>query len=163
MAGTLVIVPCGGQKIWDRESGRGAMACDVYTSGFFRINRAYAERFGKVWVILSAKYGFVRPTDPIPGPYNVTFKRKASGPVSVEVLWTQIRDLGLDRYETVVSLGGTDYRQMVQEAFAPFGVEVVAPFAGSKGMGYMQQATKRAVEQGQLYPDGVRNAERHGT
>lgn len=106
MKGTLVIVPCGGQKIWDREPGRGATAaCEVYTSGFFRINRAYAERFGDAWVILSAKYGFVRPSDPIPGPYNVTFKRKASGPVSVEVLRKQIRDLGLDRYETVISLG----------------------------------------------------------
>lgn len=154
MARTLVIVPCGGQKIWDREPGRGdTAASEVYTSGFFRINRLYAERFGDAWVILSAKYGFVRPSDPIPGPYNVTFKRKASGPVSVAVLRDQVRDLGLDSYEPVLCLGGLDYRRMVEDAFRSFGVEVMAPFAGTKGMGYMQQATKRAVTVGNPYPD----------
>ena len=61
-------------------------ASEVYTSRFFKLHRAYAERFGDQWVILSAMYGFVRPDFLIPGPYNVTFKRKASGPLDVERL-----------------------------------------------------------------------------
>ena len=39
---------------------------------FFTTNRAYAEKFGSRWVILSAKYGFIRPDFQIPGPYNVS-------------------------------------------------------------------------------------------
>jgi hypothetical protein len=44
----------------------------------FTVNRQYAEASGGDWVILSAKYGFLRPTDVIPGPYEVTFKRRRS-------------------------------------------------------------------------------------
>ena len=48
---------------------------------FFTTNRAYAEKFGSRWVILSAKYGFIRPDFQIPGPYNVSFKDPATKPV----------------------------------------------------------------------------------
>lgn len=152
MQGILVIVPCGKEKIWDREPGRGpTAACEAYTSGFFRTNRAYAERFGDASVVLSAKYGFVRPFDLLPGTYNVTFNRKASGLATVEMLREQIRELALDGYGTIVCLGGTQYRRVVEEAFAPFGTKIVAPFAGLK-IGAMQGATKRAVTTGEPFP-----------
>ena len=49
------------------------------------------------WVILSAKYGFIDPDFLIPGPYNVTFKRRATGPIDAETLRTQVRAAGLDQ------------------------------------------------------------------
>jgi hypothetical protein len=66
--GLLVIVPCGLLKIWDKfpEAGPTA-AADAYIGPPFKVNRRYAERAGGDWVVLSAKYGFLRPTDVVPG------------------------------------------------------------------------------------------------
>ncbi len=92
----LVIVPCGRNKVWDNDPDRGPVqAKDAYTSRYFTTNRAYAEKFGSRWVILSAKYGFIRPDFQIPGPYNVSFKDPATKPVEAVTLIDQIKELGL--------------------------------------------------------------------
>src|SRR5439155_5061255 len=46
-----------------------------YVNPYFKDNRRYAETFSDVWLILSAKYGFLKPSFVIPGAYEVTFKR----------------------------------------------------------------------------------------
>src|SRR5438067_9733442 len=90
---TLVVVPCASAKVWDHDPDHGpAPACEAYTSGFFAGNRRYAEAFGDRWVILSAKYGFIPPDFPIPGPYNVTFKRRSSNPIGLGALRRQVRE-----------------------------------------------------------------------
>lgn len=62
MTTTVVIIACGSLKIWDRYPGVGPTAArDAYTGTPFRTNRAYAERFGDEWRILSAKYGLIEP------------------------------------------------------------------------------------------------------
>jgi hypothetical protein len=92
----LVVVPCGAQKIWDTHPDVGAVpAQDAYTSAFFKTNRAYVERFGDHWVILSAKYGSVPPQFLIPGLYDVSFNRTSSGPISLRDLQLQIRQTHL--------------------------------------------------------------------
>jgi hypothetical protein len=59
----LVIIPCGQAKLWDDDPQRGPTpARDAYTGAPFKVNRAYAERHGDRWVILSAKYGFCDST-----------------------------------------------------------------------------------------------------
>src|SRR4051794_17641224 len=74
----LIIVPCGRSKVWDRSPDLGPTAAqDAYVGGPFKLNRAYAERFGQRWVILSAKYGFIDPAFVIPGPYDTTFLKPA--------------------------------------------------------------------------------------
>ena len=81
---TLVVVPCGQSKIWDRHPGIGAVAArEAYTGAPFVVNRAYAERYADAWVILSAKYGFLSPNDLVDGPYNVTFKKRSTQPIEV--------------------------------------------------------------------------------
>jgi hypothetical protein len=131
MSQTLVIVPCGVRKIWHLDPDRGPTpARDAYIGTPFKVQRAYAERFGDRWVILSAKYGFIDPDFVLPGPYDVTFKRKASGLVTVERLREQIRELGLDRFEVVVGLGGRAYRLAVERAFTGLPVRLCFPFAG---------------------------------
>jgi hypothetical protein len=47
-----------------------AAAKDLYTSALFTKERAYAERTGVPWYILSAKYGLVRPDESIE-PYEM--------------------------------------------------------------------------------------------
>jgi hypothetical protein len=145
MKSLLVIVPCGQKKLWDRDSNAGPTAAkNVYTGSPFRVNREYAEHFAEKWVVLSAKYGFVEPDFQIPGPYNITFKRKSSGPITTAMLREQIRKLMLDRFSKVVGLGGKDYRQAINDAFEGMSVKPEFPFAGLQ-IGKMMQATKRAV------------------
>ena len=146
----LVIVPCRRNKVWDDDPHRGSVqAKDVYTSRFFRTNRAYAERFGSRWVILSAKYGFIRPDFQIPGPYNVSFKDPATKPVEAHTLIEQIKELGLGEAQSVIGLGGKEYLAMIKEAFAPFGCPLRFPFAGLP-IGKMVQVTKGAIESGKF-------------
>lgn len=142
---TLVIVPCSARKIWDLDPSHGpARACAAYVGTPFKVNREYAERVGDRWVILSAKYGFIPPEFTIPGPYDVSFNRKRSDPVTVDLLRQQIHELELLRFDRIICLGGRAYREIVESAFQRHPVRIIAPFAGLP-LGKALQATKRAV------------------
>jgi hypothetical protein len=142
---TLAIIPCGQGKIWDKDPQHGpALARDAYTGAPFKVNLAYAERHSDHWVILSALYGLIEPSFPIPGPYNVTFKVPATNPIGVATLREQIRQQGLDQFSRIVGLGGKEYRTRLAEAFAPSGRVVEFPFAGLP-IGRAMQAIKRAT------------------
>ena len=118
-------------------------------AGSSRPIEPFAEKFGSRWVILSAKYGFIRPDFQIPGPYNVSFKDPATQPVEIHTLIDQIKDLGLGEAKRIIGLGGKEYRAKIKEAFAPFGCPLRFPFAGL-GIGEMIQATKGAIESDKL-------------
>ncbi|HZU14975.1 MAG TPA: hypothetical protein VFB58_19230 [Chloroflexota bacterium] len=142
---TLVIVPCGRHKAWDKHPDLlSVVAKDAYISPTFRLNRAYAETFGDAWMVLSAKYGFIPPDFVIPGPYNVTFKDRSTGPIEIAVLHDQIRSQRINRVDAVIALGGKDYRSIVESAFLPSGTTVVAPFVGLS-IGKYLQAVKRSL------------------
>lgn len=143
MPETLIVVPCGRRKIWDTHPTHGpAAARDAYTGPAFQINRAYAERFADRWVILSARYGFLDPGSTIDAPYDVTFKDRKTGPITVQALHQQVFERELDRFDRVVGLGGKEYRAMVALVFARASVEF--PFAGLP-IGRYMQAVKRAI------------------
>ena len=75
--GILVIAPCGQKKIWNKRPDAGPTAArDCYAGSPFIVNRSFAEHFGDRWLVLSANYGFIGSDFELPGPYNVTFKRK---------------------------------------------------------------------------------------
>ncbi|QDS94648.1 hypothetical protein FF011L_34280 [Roseimaritima multifibrata] len=143
----LVVVPCGRAKIWAKQPTVGPIfAKDAYTGSPFKVNRKYAERKGNNWIILSAKYGFILPDFELPGPYEVTFKRNSSGPVSTEILKQQVAMMKLDQYADVIGLGGKEYRAAIVAAFESTRVEPTFPFAGLP-IGKAMQATKQASEQ----------------
>ncbi len=146
---TLCIVPCGARKIWaDKPEAGPTQAKDVFTGPFARKCRAYAKRFYPGhWVILSAKYGFIRPEEVIPGPYNVSFNDINSNPIKVDALKDQARKKGLQDYERVVILGGRNYVRIAKEVFA--GMEVRTPLEGCKGIGYMMQRMNEAIKKGE--------------
>lgn len=145
MKGVLVIVPCGQKKIWDRNPSSGPTAAKVaYTGPPFGINKTYADRFGESWVILSAKYGFIEPDFVIAGPYDITFKKRRSGPIGTTRLRGQIEEQHLERFTTVIGLGGKEYREAIELAFAGMPPELCFPFSGLP-IGKAMQATKRAI------------------
>ena len=139
MLGILCIVPCSGKKIWDKYPYIGAVrARDAYIGPLTRIAIRYAERFHRgSWVILSAKYGFLNPDDVVPGPYNVTFKRKRTNPIGIEKLIKQAQEKGLYKYDVIVVLGGKDYVEVVNKVFQ--NKRVVNPL---KGLAYGEKVKR---------------------
>ena len=143
---TLVVVPCGRSKVWSKHPSAGPTpAKDAYTGSPFKVNQRFAETKGDAWMILSAKYGFISPDFELPGPYEVTFKRKSSSPVTIETLKQQVADMKLDRFAEVVGLGGIEYRTAIAAAFKDTKVEPYFPFTGLP-IGKSMRATKQATE-----------------
>jgi len=147
MSGTLVVVPCGRRKIWDVDPNAGPTAArDVYQGAPFKVNKEYAERFADVWLILSAKYGFVEPDFTIPENYDVTFSLPETGPVTIGELRRQARDKHLHRFATVVALGSTTYAEIVFQALKESGTRVIAPVAGLS-LGRAIGGVRRAIDE----------------
>jgi hypothetical protein len=143
----LVIVPCGRAKIWSKHPEAGpTAAADAYIGAPFTVNREYALRAGGNWVILSAKCGFLDPTDVISGPYETTFKRPSTNPIGMAALREQVQRMGLDRYGEVIGLGGKEYRAAIKAAFDGMAVNLTFPFAGLP-IGKAMSATKRSAVQ----------------
>ena len=142
----LVVAQCGGKKIWkDRPEMGTVPAQEAYTSTYFKKQRAYAEQFGDEWMILSAKYGFLKPEDNIED-YNVTFKKKSTGPISSSELAGQIKRMKLGSYDEIVVLGGKEYLEATNKAFEGTNAKIVAPFEGlqiGKRMRAINEALRR--------------------
>src|SRR6266516_6226594 len=69
----VTVIGCGKAKIWDKcpKAGR-VQAKDAYTSSLFKLSRTFAEKHTPDnWLILSAKYGLIRPNERISN-YNLT-------------------------------------------------------------------------------------------
>lgn len=146
----LIIVQCGGRKIWRTRPHAGPIkAKNAYVSGYFQNNRAYAERFGRRWLILSAKYGFLDPNIRIRN-YNVSFLDPRTKPIGISELRTQVKRKRLGQYPEVVVLGGLAYAEVVRAAFDGTAVKIRQPFKGLRGIGFIQQAVKRATSRGRM-------------
>lgn len=150
MSSTLYVAPCGKAKVWDSDPSRGPTpAGEAYTGTFAGAAAKYARASGSPWIILSAKYGFLLPTDPVPGPYDTTFVKPSADTVQVATLREQVAVLHLDRFSEVVVLGGSAYARRVQEAFADTPMTVRTPLAGLGGMGHMISRLVRARQAGE--------------
>ncbi|RIE08141.1 hypothetical protein SMC3_01360 [Candidatus Cryosericum hinesii] len=81
-------------------------------------------------MILSPKYGFMRPDFVIPGNYDVTFESPDAllGPE----LKQQVERQGLGKYANVTVLGGTEYVQIVKDSFSSSKSKLEAPFVGPR-------------------------------
>lgn len=145
----LVIVACGKAKIWDKNKLAGpTCAEDAYVGAHFLVNRDYARRFGARWVILSAKYGYIDPHFMIPEPYDVTFKDPQTRP-SLRKLRQQVRSMGLARFQTVIGLGGKEYREAIRETFDGSSSALCFPTQGLP-IGRAMQRLKRTISHGSI-------------
>lgn len=107
-----------------------APAKDLYKSAWFRKTRAYVEKKGRPWLILSAQYGLVHPERMI-RPYEQTLKTM---PVAKRRAWaeTVLAELGpsLADIATIVFLAGQAYREFLTPALHDWGLTVRVPMAG---------------------------------
>ncbi len=145
----LCIVPGGKRKIWDDDPSTGpTSARDVYIGPLTKKSIAYAEHFyPHDWRILSAEYGFLHPDDIIPGPSEACFLHQESQQIGIDELIRQIGSEGLDKYDTIVVLGGRFFSDLVEKTFR--GKRIVSPLASSRGIGFMMHRLSDAIEKDQ--------------
>lgn len=89
---------------------RAAPARELYTSPWFQKARAYVERQGGPWFILSAKYGLIAPHEVIE-PYDETLSRMRAGASRLwgaRVIEAMAREIEADT--PLVVLAGRNYR-----------------------------------------------------
>ena len=89
--------------------------------------RASKER----WLILSARYGFIDPDQPIEN-YDVTFSDASTGPITDDALAAQVRcqvrwrdAVPLKQFSRVVVHGHHNYVERVRSAFSALGARVL--------------------------------------
>ena len=129
----LVVISCGKSKTWDKHpSASPQKARAAYTGAYFNVNRQYAESRHCDWMILSPKYGFIRPDFVIPANYDVTFGKTSSSPMSVQELKRQVERRGLSHYDEITVLGGRGYVEIVRDAFSNTKAKIEAPFVGHR-------------------------------
>ena len=124
---TLIIVPCGKKKIWDKKpSASPTPARYAYTSNYFKLCVQYAEKFSDDWVIFSGKYGVISP-DLIIDNYNTRVKVTNGFRSKVK---EQLEPFISSGFSSFVSLCGKDYSQILKDTVEPFGLELYTPLEG---------------------------------
>jgi tetratricopeptide (TPR) repeat protein len=126
---TVIIVACSRTKIWDVTENapayvpaRLAYRGESFLKFLEWMEKNSWEKKGFKWVILSAKYGFIEPWQPICN-YDVSFNNEASGPISDESLYRQVmfheilHGKRLRDFKTVICIGGKTYTEKIQKAF----------------------------------------------
>ena len=130
--GTVFLVSCASKKL-----PKFAKAKDIFMpSALFRKSRAYVERTGKPWFILSARYGLLDIEKRI-SPFNKTLKDM---PKEKRLEWAQkvlkdfILHLEKERIKSVVILAGSRYREFLEPELRDRGFHVYVPM-GDLGIG----------------------------
>ena len=124
-ASRIVLISCVKTKRMSPSPAR-----DLYTSAWFVKAKAYVERSGMPWFIVSAEYGLVHP-DTLIAPYDRTLN---SMPISERRAWAsrvlrQIR-LSVPGLKTCVLLAGNRYREFLLPALDRLDIRVELPMEG---------------------------------
>lgn len=122
---TIFLVSCVSGKRNDPAPAR-----DLYTSTWFQKARAFVERTGRPWFILSAAFGLVHPEALIP-PYDKTLNTM---PVAERRAWAArvINDLerALPASPNIVIIAGQRYREFLMDYLRVRAGSVQVPLEG---------------------------------
>ena len=129
----LHIIECSKRKVWDLAAStpRFVPARQAYLGDAIRSWLADPRASTERWLILSARYGFIDPDQPVE-KYDVTFKLPSTGPIPDDALAAQVRyqvrwadAVPIRQFTRVVVHGHRDYFDRVRAAFGPVGAQVV--------------------------------------
>ena len=140
--GTVYLVSCVSKKLKRRARTR-----DLYISAWFVKARAYVERTGNRWFILSAKYGLVSP-DQVLSPYELTLNSMST---TQRRAWAERvkRQMDKSRPPTghIVILAGSRYREFLIDYLRDRARAVRVPMRG-RGIGSQLQYLTKARANG---------------
>ena len=121
----LVLVACGKNK-----QPSPCEARDLYTGGLFQKSRAWAEKHGDAWAILSAKHFLLSPPAPV-SPYDETLNNASTKQIEH---WSKcvIRLLcaTYPTAKTVTFLAGEKYRRHLEGYLKNCCIQTKTPMAG---------------------------------
>lgn len=119
----MILIGCGKSK-----RCFSCEAQDLYTGSIFKARRAYAEASGEPWMILSAKYGMIRPRTWV-DPYDLTVKDLSKDIRSILALHVarQLVDLGITEVELHM---GRDYAGLLIPVLQSVGIRCSWPVKG---------------------------------
>lgn len=129
----LHIIECSKRKVWDLAAStpRFVPARQAYLGDAIRSWLADPRASTERWLILSARYGFIDPDQPVEN-YDVTFKLPSTGPIPDDALAAQVcyqvrwaDAVPIRQFRRVVVHGHRDYFDRVRAAFGPVGAQVV--------------------------------------
>ncbi|HTT83297.1 MAG TPA: hypothetical protein VMF67_07435 [Rhizomicrobium sp.] len=124
-ADTICLVSCVSKKRTFPEAAK-----NLYVSDWFRKARAFVERKGYRWYVLSAEYGLVAP-DAVIAPYERTLntmsiqERRVWAERVLAALFSSVPDL-----KSVVILAGSRYREFIADALRDRRVQIDIPMEG---------------------------------
>ena len=141
----FIIISCAKQKIWDKTLSAGPTpAKDAYVSAYFRLCRAFAEKYGTGWAIFSAKYGIISPDFIIHENYDVSFKTAPFSLTEIQ-LHRQLVDMEIEKYDSVIFLGGQSYYKKLESVCRCLNLPLQNPLA-HLFIGQRMRLLKNALE-----------------
>ncbi|GAA3539044.1 hypothetical protein GCM10022263_28230 [Nocardioides daeguensis] len=125
--GDVVLIGCAKRKL-----PTAAPAKDLYVSALFRKGRAYAERLGVPWFILSAEHGLVAPDEELE-PYDLRLSdtpREYRRKWGADVVESLLAALGSLDGITVEVHAGAAYADPIRDGLRAARAQVVEPLRG---------------------------------
>lgn len=140
--GTVYLISCVSKKL-----ARRARARDLYTSTWFVKARAFVERTGEPWFILSAKHGLVSP-EQVLSPYESSLNTMSAAQrrAWAERVKRQM-DKSLPPTEHIVILAGSRYREFLMDYLRHRAHTIRIPMRGL-GIGRQLQYLTKALTKG---------------
>lgn len=135
----IVLISCGKKK----NQSASCKAQDAYIGSSFLLKRKYAELSGKPWLILSAKYGLLSPSDKINPNYDKTIITKDD----IKTLETLIRKQKYDFFTNDIAyelsfLGPKAYTIALKNAFVDNSNIKIIPLTNGLSQGKTMQKIK---------------------
>lgn len=133
----LIITSCSKNKL-DCEELTEVRAKEMYQGTLFKKVRTYAEAMNFDYQIISAKYGLVRPDDPI-----IRYNQRLQTNGDVEKIRPDVEAKlrqDLSKYDTIVVIAGERYRQVLENL-----VNENFVFIKAKGIGDMIHIVSKAI------------------
>jgi len=139
----LVIISCGKSK----NKGPKCLAKEAYNGQSFLLKRKYAELSGHPWLILSAKYGLLRPDEEINPNYDMTVSTKGEIQQLAVKIFKQIPDfLDCSIADEVIFLGPGAYVQSLEKAFEGKKTIKINHVTKGLGQGKTQKKIRELIE-----------------
>jgi hypothetical protein len=119
-----IIIPCTKEKIWDNNPKLGAVAAkDAYTKPVFLKWREYAEQSDCPWLILSTKYGLIKP-DKLIKQYNIPIFEIEDNEEFLGLLKQQASRLNLQQYQRIIVLDWEALERLLRRAIPRLPLEL---------------------------------------
>jgi hypothetical protein len=83
----------------------------------------------------------------VPGPYEVTFSKPKTNPITVGELKTQAAEKGLEKYQSIIVIAPKEYVRRLQKVFPETAIST--PLINCSSQGKMMRKLRDAREKGE--------------